>query len=86
MKIVIMRDHQKKVLEKEIEPVEKTLGLVSLEKIEHGTEFTIRVLDVHHIRYHYEPETQKFEVDFLSLKKREKKKEIKSHDKIENRA
>ncbi len=85
MKIVLIKDHQKKVLEKEISPFEKRVGIVSLEKIEDGTEFTIRILGVHHIRYRYNPKTQKFEVHFLSLKKEEKRKDAQNHEKIHTR-
>lgn len=85
MKIVLIKDHQKKILEEKISLFEKRLGIVSLEKIKNGSEFTIRILDVNHIRYHYDPKTQKFEVHFLSLKKEEKKMGVKDHEKIQPR-
>ncbi len=69
MKIVLIQNHGKQILEKGFPPFEKQVGVVSLEKIEDGTEFTLRVLDVSHLRYHYDPKTQKFELQFLSLKK-----------------
>ena len=66
MKIVLIRDPQEKVLDRRVSPFQKSVGIVSLEKIEDGTEFTVRILGVDHIRYHYDPKTQKFELDFLS--------------------
>jgi len=68
MKIVIEKNG-KEILRKNFPPVDEPLGIISLEKIENGTEFTVRVLDVNHLRYHYEPGTQKFEIQFLSLRK-----------------
>lgn len=85
MKIVLIKDHQKKLLDERISTFEKRLGIMSLEKIKNGTEFTIRLLDVHHIRYHYDPKTQKFEVHFLSLKKAEKKRGTNDHEQIQSR-
>ncbi len=85
MKIVLIKDHQEKILEKRISPIENHVGIVSLEKIKNGAEFTVRILDVNHIRYRYDPKTQKFEVHFLSLTKEEKRKEAQNHDKIHTR-
>lgn len=85
MKIVLIKDHDGKILEEEIAPFEKRVGIISLEKIRNGTEFTLRILDVNHIRYQYDPKTQKFEVHFLSLKKEQKKIRTKVHEKIQNR-
>ncbi len=84
MKIILMKDHKKKILNKRISPLDQSVGIVSLEKIENGTEFTIRVLDVNHIRYHYDPETRKFEVHFLSLKKELKKKKVNENENHEH--
>lgn len=85
MKIVLIKDHGKKILEEKISPFEKRVGIISLEKIKNGTEFTVRVLDVNHLRYHYDPETQKFEVHFLSLKKEAKERGVKNHEPIQTR-
>lgn len=85
MKIVLIKDHEKKIMEEKLSPFEKRMGIVSLEKIEDGTEFTIRLLDVNHIRYQYDPKTRKFEVHFLSFKGQEKKRRAKSHEKIQSR-
>ncbi len=85
MKIVLIRDHQKKLLEKNFSNVEKRIGIVSLEKIKNGGEFTIRLVDVNHIRYSYDPKTQKFEVHFISLNKSIKKTGATGHEKIQDR-
>ncbi len=85
MKIVLIRDHHKKLLEKEFSNVEQRIGIVSMEKIKNGSEFTIRLLDVNHIRYSYNPRTQKFEVHFISLNKSTKKTGATDHEKIQNR-
>jgi len=85
MKIVLIKDHQEKILEKRISPIENHVGIVSLEKIKNGAEFTVRILDVNHIRYRYDPKTQKFEVHFLSLTKEEKRKEAQNYEKIHTR-
>ncbi|GEM_PF-3818271 len=85
MKIVLIRDHQKKLLEKKLSNVEKRIGIISLEKIKNGNEFTIRLMDVNHIRYSYDPKTQKFEVHFISLNKSTKKMRATDHEKIQDR-
>ncbi len=85
MRIVLVKDHQEKILEKRISDFENHVGIVSLEKTKNGAEFTVRVLGVHHIRYHYDPKTQKFELHFLSLKKEEKRKEAQNHEQIQAR-
>lgn len=85
MKIVLIKDHQEKILEKEISGLEKSIGIVSLEKKRDANEFTLRILGVQHIRYRYSPKTQKFEVCFLSLRKQNKGKEINGHGKNSGR-
>ena len=75
MKIVIGKNG-KEILREKFSPVDESLGIISLEKLENATEFTVRVLDVNHLRYHYDPETQKFEVHFLSLRKEFKGKKV----------
>lgn len=85
MRIVLMQNHGKKIFEKRSSPFEKQVGLISLEKIENGTEFTIRVLDVNHISYHYDPATQKFEIHFLSLKEEARVREENGNGKIKDR-
>lgn len=82
MKIILIKDHQKKIFSQRIPSVEKSVGLVSLEKRKDSNKFTIRVLGVHHIRYHYNPRTQKFELNFLSLRKQLKEKENGNHEKV----
>jgi len=84
MRIVIVKD-RKEILKRKFSPVEQSLGIISLEKFENRTDFTVRVLDVNHLRYHYDPKTQKFEVHFLSLKKEEKKRGVKNHEPIQTR-
>ncbi len=85
MKIVLIKNRQEKILEKRISPSENHVGIVSLEKTKNGAEFTIRILDVSHIRYHYDPKTQKFELHFLSFKKEDKRKDAQNHEKIQAR-
>ena len=85
MKIVLIRDHQKKLLDEKFSNVEKRIGIVSLEKIKNGSEFTIRLMDVNHIRYSYDPKTQKFELHFISLNKSTKKTRGPDHEKIQER-
>lgn len=75
MRIVIGKNG-KEILRKKFSPVDESLGIISLEKAGNATEFTVRVLDVNHLRYHYDPETQKFEVHFLSLRKEIKGKKV----------
>lgn len=68
MKIVIGKNG-KEILRKKLSPADESLGIISIEKVGKATEFTIRILDANRLRYHYDPETQKFEVHFLSLRK-----------------
>jgi len=82
MKIVLIQDQHKKIINETISPLKRMVGVVSLEKIKSGGEFTIRILNVNQIRYRYEPATQKFEVHFLSLKKEDRKREGKFNDRI----
>lgn len=74
VKIVLIQDHHKKLLDKKMSPFEKQIGIISLEQLERSTEFTLRILSVRHIRYQYHPKTQKFEVQFVSLEKNSKEK------------
>jgi len=75
MKIVI-GNNGKEILRKKFSPVDESLGIISVGKVGNATEVTVRVLDVNHLRYHYDPETQKFEVHFLSLQKEFKGKKV----------
>ena len=82
MQIILMQEHHKKIMEKNFSPFEQQVGLVSLEKKKGLNAFTIQVLDAHHIEYKFDPATQKFEVHFLSVKKKISQKEEKSHGKV----
>jgi hypothetical protein len=84
MKIVIGKNG-KEILRKKFSPVDESLGIISIEKMGNATEFTVRVLDVNHLRYHYDPVTQKFEVHFLALRKEFKGKKVDEHEKIHTR-
>lgn len=84
MKIVIGKNG-KEILKKEFSSMDESLGIISIEKLENATEFTLRVLDVNHLRYHYDPETQKFEVHFLSFQKEFKGKKVGENEKIQSR-
>lgn len=87
MKIVLIKDHQEKILEKEFwnssRDLEKSIGIVSVEKKKNTNEFTLRIFGVNHIRYRYSPKTQKFEVHFLSLKKQNREKGKNGHGTME---
>jgi len=84
MKIVIGKNG-KEILSKKISPVDESLGIISIEKVGNATEFTLRVLDVNHLRYHYDPETQKFEIHFLALRKEFKGKKVDENEKMHPR-
>lgn len=84
MKIVIGKDG-KEILRKKFSPADESLGIISLEKVENATEFTVRVHDVNHLRYHYDPVTQKFEVRFLSLRKEFRGGKVGEHEKMHAR-
>ena len=73
MKIVLIKNHKDKILEKRISRSQKYFGMVSVQKLENGSLFTVHCLGAHHIRYHYDPKTQTFLLHFVSSKKREKK-------------
>lgn len=68
MRIVMVKD-KKEILRKKFSSLDESLGIISLERRGNATEFTVRVLDVNRLRYHYDPVTQKFVVHFLSLRK-----------------
>jgi hypothetical protein len=67
MKIVFMKDQREKILEKELSPPGNHAGIISLQATKKEIEFTVRIQDINHIHYSFDPETQKFEVQFLSL-------------------
>ena len=69
-----MKNCRKKKTGKNISSLDQHVGLVSLEKNNDATEFTIRVLEVNHLRYSYDPKKKKFELHFLSLKQSSKTK------------
>jgi hypothetical protein len=66
LRIVLLEDGKKNILDKDFSKAEGHVGLISIEKQKDTTEFTIRAVETSHIRYHYDPKTQKFELQFLS--------------------
>ena len=61
-----MKNGRKKILEKNVSSRENHVGIVSLKKTKKEIEFTVRILDVKHIHYSFDPKTQKFQVQFFS--------------------
>lgn len=55
---------------------QKKIGIVSVEQSRESHDFLIRVMDVQQISYSYDPESQKFEVRFLSLKQVKKQRSV----------
>lgn len=81
MKIVVGKNG-KEILRKKLSPSDESLGIISIERVGKTTEFTIRILDINRLRYHYDPETQKFEVQFLSLRNEFKGRKVDGNEKI----
>ncbi len=72
MKLIVAKETGEKIVSEKISPIKKHLGIIALEQHHDGTRFTIDVLQVNHLRYTYDPETQILEVQFVSEKKERK--------------
>lgn len=85
MQVVITEEAGEKIVSEKISPIKRHLGIIALEQNGGGTRFTVDVLQVSHLRYHYDPKTQTLEVQFLSLKKEHKERKVKQNENHERR-
>ena len=79
MKLIVAKETGEKVVSEKLNPVRRQLGIIALEQNQNGTRFTVDVLQVSHLRYSYDPDTQILEVQFVTEKKERKVGEDENH-------